>query len=157
MNELMSSIIMDFGEIPDDYLEPAGPGEYDPALFNDEHEDPESVWSGVYHEEGAHLYPEWDYRRQNYRKNWCAVREKTVVPVHDDFCEKALEKYQGLVKHLRKTFEAMREGIHPYCITIDEETRDYLPHLYGPAAFTLVSEVRELPVKVSDIYRRLTT
>jgi len=300
----------------------------------------DSVWSGVYHEEGADLYSEWDYRRQSYRKNWCAVREKAVVPVHDDFCERTLEKYQGLVKHLRKTFEAMRdenrllksqtqgddvdldalvealadsrdgremsdrlftrmhrterniavlfmvdmsgstkgwindaereslvllcealetlgdryaiygfssitrkrcelypikrfdepydgevkarvsgirpqdytrmgfairhltrllnevdartrilitlsdgkpddydsyrgeygiedtrraliearrEGVHPYCITIDEEARDYLPHLYGPAAFTLVSEVRELPLKVSDIYRRLTT
>ena len=63
----------------------------------------------------------------------------------------------GIEDTRRALIEARREGIHPYCITIDEEARDYLPHLYGPAAFTLVSEVRELPVKVSDIYRRLTT
>jgi len=38
-----------------------------------------------------------------------------------------------------------------------EDTRDYLPDLYGPAAYTLVDDVRSLPLKVSDIYRRLTT
>ena len=63
----------------------------------------------------------------------------------------------GIEDTRRALIEARREGVHPYCITIDEEARDYLPHLYGPAAFTLVSEVRELPLKVSDIYRRLTT
>ncbi len=45
---------------------------------------------------------------------------------------------------------------HPYCITIDEYTRDHLPHMYGPVAYTLVDEVRQLPFKVSDISRRLT-
>jgi len=57
----------------------------------------------------------------------------------------------------RALIEARRQGVHPYCITIDEEARNYLPHLYGPAAYTLVNEVRALPLKVSDIYRRLTT
>ena len=53
--------------------------------------------------------------------------------------------------------EARREGIHPYCITIDEEARDYLPHMYGAASFSVIDDVRRLPVKVQDIYRRLTT
>jgi nitric oxide reductase NorD protein len=52
--------------------------------------------------------------------------------------------------------EAKRAGIHPYCITIDERARDYLPHMYGAVNWTLVNDVRRLPVKVSDIYRRLT-
>ena len=340
VEDLISSIIVDLGNIPDDYLEPAGAGEYDPALLQEQQEDPDEVWSGVYHEQGAHLYREWDFQRQHYRKNWCAVREKTVVPVDDGFVQQTLDRYSGLVKHLRKIFEAMRDeerrlkrqsegddvdidalvealadtrdgremsdrlftrmhrserniavvfmvdmsgstkgwineaereslvllsesletlgdryaiygfssitrkrceifhikhfdepydervkgrisgiqpqdytrmgfairhlsrvlneidartrilitlsdgkpddydnyrgqygiedtrraliearrdGIHPYCITIDEQARDYLPHLYGPAAFTLVDDVKALPLKVSDIYRRLTT
>jgi nitric oxide reductase NorD protein len=286
------------------------------------------------------LVAEWDYRRKAYRKQWCAVREREVEPVHDGFAAKTVEKYRGLVKHLRRTFEALRDeerllrrqsdgdgidldalvealadardgremtdrlftrlhrnerniavaflvdmsgstkgwindaereslvllceslealgdryaiygfsgntrkrcelfrikafdqpydaevkarisgiraqdytrmgfairrlnellagidaktrilitisdgkpddydnyrgdygiedtrralqesrrqGIHPYCITIDEQARDYLPHLYGPAAYTVVDDVRSLPLKVSDIYRRLTT
>jgi len=336
---LLSSIMLDLGEIPDEYLVPAGPGEYDPKFYRQDQENPDAVWQGTYHEEGAFIYPEWDYRRQHYRKNWCAVREREVEPVEDEFVESTLERYHSLIKQLRKSFEAMRDedrllkrqtdgddvdidalvealadaqdgrelsdrlftrmhrserniavmlmvdmsgstrgwindaeresllllcealetlgdryaiygfsgmtrkrcelyrvktfdepyseavrarisgirpqdytrmgfairhlskllseveartrilvtlsdgkpddyndyrgeygiedtrraliearrsGIHPYCITIDEQARDYLPHLYGPAAFTAVDDVRQLPLKVSDIYRRLT-
>ena len=53
--------------------------------------------------------------------------------------------------------EAKRAGIHPFCITIDREARDYLPHMYGAVNYTLVDDVHQLPVKVSEIYRRLTT
>jgi len=336
--ELLSSIMLDLRDIPDDYLEPAGPGEYDPTAGEADAAD--AVWGGTYHEQGAELYPEWDYQRQHYRRNWCAMREQTVTPVDDDFAVRTLHKYSGLVKQLRRTFEAMRDenrllkrqsdgdgldldalvdaladardgsemsdrlftrmhraerniavvfmvdmsgstkgwindaereslvllsealetlgdryaiygfssitrkrcelyhvkrfdepydhevqqrisgirpkdytrmgfairhlsklllqvdarthilitlsdgkpddydnyrgeygiedtrraliearrdGIHAYCITIDEQARDYLPHLYGPAAFTVVDDVLSLPLKVSDIYRRLTS
>jgi nitric oxide reductase NorD protein len=337
---ISKSIIQDIGKIPDDYLVPAGDGEYDPRLLVDREADPDDVWMGTYHEIGAHLYNEWDYQRQHYRKQWCAVREKPVTPVHDDFYRQTLDKHRALIGHLRTTFEAMRDedrllkrqvhgddvdidalvealadsrdgsemsdrlftrmhrterniavvfmvdmsgstkgwindaereslillcealetlgdryaiygfsgmarkrceiyrikefgepyndevkgrisgirpqdytrmgfairhlskllneveartrvlitisdgkpddydgyrgeygiedtrrallearrdGIHPYCITIDREARDYLPHLYGPAGYTVVDEVSQLPYKVSDIYRRLTT
>ncbi len=337
---MLTSIQQDLGDLPDDYLVPAGPGEYDPGLFADEAANPDDVWQGTYHEEGAFLYKEWDYRRQHYRKNWCAAREKDISPVYDDFADKTLRKYSGLVKQLRRTFEAMRdedklwkrqvhgdgvdidalvealadardgsemsdrlftrmhrterniavvfmvdmsgstkgwindaeresllllaealetlgdryaiygfsgmarkrcelykiktfdedygdeikarisgiqpqdytrmgfairhltqvlnevdartrvlitisdgkpddydsyrgqygiedtrralvearrEGIHPYCITIDTEAKDYLSYMYGDAGFTVVDEVYKLPLKVSDIYRRLTT
>lgn len=53
--------------------------------------------------------------------------------------------------------EAKRSGIHPFCITIDTEARDYLPHMYGAVNYTVIDEVKKLPLKVSDIYRRLTT
>lgn len=53
--------------------------------------------------------------------------------------------------------EARRAGIHPFCITIDRAAREYLPHMYGEASYTLVNEVKKLPDKVSEIYRRLTT
>lgn len=340
INKLLSSIKQDLGEIPDEYLHAAGPGEYDPSLFEEQEQDPNDVWKGTYHEKGAFLYNEWDFRRQHYRKNWCAVRELDIKPKYDQFARETLSKYSGLIKHLRKTFEALRDenrnlkrqsdgenidldslvealadtqdgremperlftrmhrverniavcfmvdmsgstkgwinqaereslillcetletlgdryaiygfsgiarkrcevykikqfgeiyneeikarisaiepkdytrmgfairhlgqilndieartrilitlsdgkpddydnyrgeygiedtrralveirrnGIHPYCITIDKEAKDYLPHMYGPAAYTVIDEVRKLPLKVSDIYRRLTT
>ncbi|MES9876513.1 MAG: VWA domain-containing protein [Candidatus Sedimenticola sp. PURPLELP] len=337
----LSSIIQDLSELPEEYLHPAGPGEYDPNFIKEEDEEEgESVWSGTYHEEGAFIYAEWDYQRKHYRKNWCAMREINIKPLYDDFYRQTMGKYSGLVKHLRKTFEAMRDedrllkrqphgdgvdidalvealadqklgremtdrlftrmhrterniavvfmvdmsgstkgwindaerealillcealetlgdryaiygfssitrkrcelyrikrfedpyndevkarisgiepkdytrmgfairhltallkdvdartrmlitlsdgkpddydnyrgvygiedtrraliearrdGVHPYCITIDDEAKDYLPHLYGPAAYTVLSDVGSLPLKVSDIYRRLTT
>jgi nitric oxide reductase NorD protein len=53
--------------------------------------------------------------------------------------------------------EARRTGIHPFCITIDSEGGDYLPHMYGPASYVVVDDVAKLPFKVADIYRRLTS
>ncbi len=53
--------------------------------------------------------------------------------------------------------EAKRSGIQPFCITIDKEGHEYLPHMYGSIRYTLVDDVRKLPLRVSDIYRRLTT
>jgi nitric oxide reductase NorD protein len=339
MRQLLSSILLDFGELPPDYLVPAGAGDYDPQLLNTLDVDPDAVWQGTYHEEGAFLYDEWDHGRQHYRKNWCAIREKPGPTVKDDFIEKTRSKYHSQIKQLRRSFEAMRDedrllkrqadgdevdidamvealadsrdgsemssrlftrmhrserniavlfmvdmsgstkgwineaerealvllcealeslgdryaiygfsgvgrkrcdiytiktfadgyddatrerisgiqpqdytrmgapirhlstllnaseaktrllitlsdgkpddyadykgdygiedtrraltearrsGIHPYCITIDEQARDYLPHMYGAAAYTVVERVEELPQKVADIYRRIT-
>lgn len=109
VRQLITSIQLDFGEIPPEYLVAAGPGEYDPRLYEEKPADPDDVWQGTYHEEGASFYPEWDYGRRHYRKNWCVMREKDVTPVYDGFRAATLGKYSGLLKHLRKTFEAMRD------------------------------------------------
>lgn len=109
VKQLLTSIYLDFGEIPPEYLTPAGEGEYDPNLYQEQPEDPDAVWQGVYHERGATLFHEWDHGRQHYRKNWCVMREKPVQPVHDDFYRTTLDKHAPIVKHLRKRFEAMRD------------------------------------------------
>ena len=64
------------GDIPDDYLTPAGAGGERENRHADN--DPADVWKGIYHEEGAFLYNEWDHRRQHYRKHWCVLREMDV-------------------------------------------------------------------------------
>lgn len=335
---LVASIIQDLGEIPPEYLEAAGEGAYH---FDRQEEDKSAgVWEGVYHEEGAFLYNEWDYRRKHYRKEWCVVREIDVPIRSSEFVDATLQKYRGLVKNIRHTFEALRgedkvlkkqpygddididaiveaygdmhggmemserlftkrtklerniavmfmvdmsgstkgwindaereslvllcealemmgdryaiygfsgttrkrcelyrvkgfddsyneqvkgrisgieprdytrmgvtirhlskllneveartkllitlsdgkpddydgyrgeygiedtrmalieakrDGIHPFCITIDREANDYLPHMYGAVNYTVIDEVRKLPLRVSDIYRKLTT
>jgi nitric oxide reductase NorD protein len=340
IKELMTSIIVDFGEIPPEHLHAAGPGEYDLKKYEDEILNPDDVWKGTYHIEGAELYNEWNFKRQYYHKNWCVLRELEIEPEYDDFVAITLEKHKGLLKSLRHTFEilrgedkllkkqvhgddvdidalveayadvksgmemtdrlftkmhkeernvavifmvdmsgstkgwineaereslillceviqilgdrfaiygfsgmtrtrcelfkikafdeeyddeikgrisniqpkdytrmgvfirhmtrlfseidastkllitisdgkpddydtyrgeygvedtrqalyeAHRDGIHPYCITIDEEAREYLPHMYGAANYSVIDDVAQLPRKVSDIYRRLTT
>jgi len=334
----MASIFQDLGNIPEEYLYAAGDGAY---LAEDAGErSAEDVWKGTYHEEGAFLYNEWDYERQNYRKNWTVLRELDVTTHDDSFVADTLNKYRGLAGSLRRTFEALRgedkllkkqpygdnvdidalveawadttmglemsdrlftkkhklerdiavmfmvdmsgstkgwindaereslvllcesletlgdryaiygfsgmtrkrcevyrikrfdeaysgvvqgrisgirpkdytrmgvtirhlshllneveartkllitlsdgkpddydtyrgaygiedtrqaliearrDGIHSFCITIDTEAKDYLPHMYGAANYTVIDEVRKLPLKVSDIYRRITT
>ncbi|MDP2786561.1 MAG: VWA domain-containing protein [Pseudomonadota bacterium] len=109
VKQLMASVFLDFGGIPPEYLVPAGDGEYDASLLHDVQADPDAVWQGTYHEEGALFYPEWDMGRQHYRKNWCVMREKDVPPIYDSFYRETLDKHAGLVKHLRHAFEAMRD------------------------------------------------
>lgn len=109
MRQLITSIRLDFGAVPPEYLVPAGEGEYDLSNYAETQADPDEVWQGTYHEEGAEFYSEWDYGRQHYRKNWCVMREKDVMPVYDGFVTGVLGKHLGLVKQLRKTFEAMRD------------------------------------------------
>ena len=340
VRELITSIIVDFGGIPPEYLVAAGPGEYDLRMYEEGSLNPDDVWKGSYHEEGAQLYNEWNFKRQHYHKNWCVLREIEVQPVYDNFVADTLEKHKGLLKSLRHTFEvlrgedklmkrqpygddididayveacadvtsgmemtnrlftkmhkverniavifmvdmsgstrgwinqaereslvllaealeilgdryaiygfsgmtrkrcelyriktfddaydeetrarigniqpqdytrmgvfirhvirhfseveastkllitlsdgkpddydtyrgeygvedtrqalfeARREGIHAFCITIDEQARDYLPHMYGAANYTVIDDIGKLPLKVSDIYRRITT
>jgi len=104
MRALMRSITQDLGDIPDEYLVPAGDGGY--AAPSEKR--PEDVWKGTYHEEGAFLYNEWDNKRQHYRKDWCVLRELDVHPVDEPFVADTLRKYNGLSARLRKTFEALR-------------------------------------------------
>ncbi len=108
VRELMTSIQLDLTDIPEEYLQPAGPGEYDPSLLRDQQLDPDEVWSGSYHEEGAFFYDEWDFGRQGYRKRWCVLREHELKPGDAGFYAATLAKYRGLVKSLHRTFEILR-------------------------------------------------
>ncbi|MGD8615878.1 MAG: hypothetical protein PVI91_09485, partial [Gammaproteobacteria bacterium] len=102
----MASILQDLGKIPEEYLYAAGDGAYFAGDTGER--SAEDVWKGTYHEEGAFLYNEWDYERQNYRKNWAVLRELEVHPSHDHFVDRTLLKYRGLAMELRRTFEALR-------------------------------------------------
>ena len=108
VKQLISSIQLDLTEIPEDYLQPAGEGEYDPSLLEDESLDPEDVWGGVYHEEGAFFYDEWDFGRQHYRKNWCVLRELNMQGGDHAFYAQTKDKYRGLIHSLHRTFEVLR-------------------------------------------------
>ena len=47
--------------------------------------------------------------------------------------------------------------MHAYCVTIDEEGAEYLPHMYGAAYVAVLDDVAVLPLKVPDIYRKRTS
>jgi len=106
VESLISSIIQDMGDIPEDYLVAAGDGNY--KVIQEKNNDEENVWAGTYHEEGAYLHKEWDYRRKRYKKNWCALREVKLTAGNTKFVDDTLNKYTGLVKNLRRTFEILR-------------------------------------------------
>ncbi len=91
----------------------------------------------------------------------CAVDARTRLLVTlsdgkpDDYSDHYRGEY-GIEDTRQALLEAHHAGIRPFCITIDHEARDYLSHLYGPASWALVDQVEKLPLKVADIYRRLT-
>ncbi len=70
------------------------------------------------------------------------------------------DAYKGeyAIEDTRKALiEAKERGIHPFCITIDKEARSYLPHMYGEANYILIDDVKKLPGRITEIYRRITT
>lgn len=60
------------------------------------------------YDERATLYPEWDYRIEDYRMNWCRVVERPADSGSDDFVTETLASQQGTVKLLRRFFEGLR-------------------------------------------------
>jgi nitric oxide reductase NorD protein len=53
--------------------------------------------------------------------------------------------------------EARNRGIHSFCITIDKAEHSYLQHMYGRGNYIFINDLSLLPVKVPEIYRKLTT
>lgn len=52
--------------------------------------------------------------------------------------------------------EARRKGLHPFCVTIDQEADDYLPYLFGKDGFVLIHHPEDLPRQLVRLYSRLT-
>jgi len=87
------------------------------------------------------------------------VRHKLLVTLSDGRPDDFGDEYRGTygIEDTRQALqEARRQGIRSYCVTIDRHGADYLKRMYGPAAYTVLDEVGKLPVKIADIYRRLT-
>ncbi len=103
MKPLLRDIQDDLGHIPAQYISSAfaqaGSGVARGA--GPQPEEGESL-------SGATAYDEWDYRRSGFRKNWCMLLEKNIVPVKGTFVAATLEKYRGQLVQLRRQFEMMR-------------------------------------------------
>lgn len=87
------------------------------------------------------------------------VRHKLLVTLSDGRPDDFGDEYRGNygIEDTRRAFqEARREGIHGYCVTIDRHAADYLRHMVGPSGFTVLDDARKLPLRIADIYRRLT-
>ena len=74
----------------------------------------------------------------------------------DDFSDGYRGEY-GIEDTRQALIEAKRAGVHAFCITIDRDAASYLPHMYGAVNYTVVEDVARLPLKVAEVYRRLTT
>ena len=99
-------------------------------------------------------------RHLTHLLNEVEARTKLLITLSDGKPDDYFDGYRGKygIEDTRQALiEAKRQGIHPFCITIDREGQEYLPHMYGAVNYTVIDEVRKLPLKVADIYRKLTS
>ena len=102
VQKTLDSIVADFGFVPPEYLQAAGKGPYAATVSRPASEEDETTGPG------NPVYREWDYLRQRYRKDWCVLHQRDVHPQADNFVADTIVKYRGLLKHLHRTFEALR-------------------------------------------------
>jgi nitric oxide reductase NorD protein len=98
-------------------------------------------------------------RHLGHLLNMTRARTKILITLSDGRPEDygGYKGRYGIEDTRHALLELRRDGVHSFCITIDKEAQDYLPHMYGPANYAVIDEVKKLPLKVADIYRRLTT
>ena len=87
------------------------------------------------------------------------ARHKLLITLSDGRPDDFGDEYRGTygIEDTRRALqEAKQQGIRSYCVTIDRHGADYLAHLYGPAHYTVLADVRKLPLRIAEIYRKLT-
>jgi nitric oxide reductase NorD protein len=51
--------------------------------------------------------------------------------------------------------EAVNQGVHPFCITVDPAGSEYLPRIFGHGHFLVLDHINSLPLRLPEIYLRL--
>ncbi|WP_426103153.1 nitric oxide reductase activation protein NorD [Pseudomonas sp. PSPC3-3] len=88
----------------------------------------------------------------------CPQRRKLLLLITDGK-PNDLDLYEGRygVEDTRQAVvEARRQGLIPFCITIDKQAGDYLPYMFGAHGFTLIHRPEQLPLRLPQLYRQLT-
>lgn len=70
-----------------------------------------------------------------------------------------LDQYEGRygVEDTRHAIiEARKAGLEPFCVTIDSEAEDYLPHLFGTNGYAVIRNPAELSRQLPILYVNLT-
>ncbi|MFA9460824.1 nitric oxide reductase activation protein NorD [Thiohalorhabdus methylotrophus] len=70
-----------------------------------------------------------------------------------------MDRYEGRygVEDTRMAVrEARRMGLQPFCVTIDRDAEDYLPHLFGSRGYVVIRTPEELPRRLPHLYAQLT-
>ncbi len=94
---------------------------------------------------GEHLYPEWDYQRRAYRRDWCRVTEKTPPGAKRTDRDPVLD---ALARRVRRQFEALRQ------VTVWNRYLESGDELDVDAFVDSVGDARRLGLRSSRLYRR---
>ena len=94
-------------------------------------------------------------RHLTHLLNNVEVRTKLLITLSDGKPDHYDHLYRGeydIEDTRRAWFEARLAGIHLFCVAIDEEGADYLPHLYGAANHVVLSAHGSTARRVSGLW-----
>ena len=66
--------------------------------------------------------------------------------------------YQGsyaVADSRQAVLEARACGVHPFCLTVEREEHEYLPHLFGTNGYRILREPGQLPAALLEVVRRM--
>jgi nitric oxide reductase NorD protein len=78
-------------------------------------------------------------------------------PQDRGYSQEGAEKGYALHDTRMALIEARREGIHPFCLTVDKDGNDYLRTMMDDFSYEVLADVSLLPLRLPQLYRRLTT
>jgi nitric oxide reductase NorD protein len=55
----------------------------------------------------------------------------------------------------RAILEARASGVHPFCLTVDREEQEYLPHLFGTNGYRVLRDPAQLPAVLLQVVTQL--
>lgn len=87
------------------------------------------------------------------------VAEQRLLLVLTDGKPNDIDHYEGRygIEDTRHAVRAAREaGLTVFCVTIDRDAADYLPHVFGTQGFVTVCDANELPRLLPRLYVQLT-
>ncbi|MFQ6572238.1 nitric oxide reductase activation protein NorD [Pseudomonas sp. UM16] len=97
--------------------------------------------------------------RQATRLLSSSKRRRKLLLLLTDGKPNDLDLYEGRygVEDTREAVhEARRQGLIPFCITIDRKAADYLPYMFGSNGYSLIRQPDQLPLRLPQLYRQLT-
>lgn len=106
---------------------------------------------------------------ENYTRAGAAIRHATALLMRQPAEHRLLmmlsdgkpndaDRYDGRfgVEDMRQSvIEASLQGIFPFCLTVDRQAPGYLPKVFGPNHYALLSAPERLPLVLLDWTRRL--
>jgi len=78
-------------------------------------------------------------------------------PQDRGYSQEGAEKAHAVQDTRMAMIEARREGIHPFCLTVDKDGNDYLRTMMDDFSYEVLADVSLLPHRLPQLYKKLTT
>lgn len=78
-------------------------------------------------------------------------------PQDRGYSREGVEKEYAVHDTKQALMEARREGIMPFCLTVDKAGHDYMKTMMQDMSYEVLHDIRTLPKRLPQLYKKLTT